>query len=402
VNFITILRMSFLEFRRHAMRSILTTLGIIIGVAAVIIMVTLGQGATQRITKDIASLGQNLLILVPFQQSTGGPPQAARAFKIADAQAIERDVGGVLAVSPVAVVNTLAVYGGKNVATLVTGTDNGYFRVREWGLAEGRQFSDSDLASGRPVCIVGQTVIDEVYGSQNPIGTQVRLRNVSCEVIGRLAAKGKAAFGADQDNLILMPLAAVQRRLLGNDDISQIFVAATSADVTTRVQNDIVSLLRERRRVPNGEPDDFTVRDVSEITSIISTTTSILIAFLSAIAGISLLVGGIGIMNIMLVSVTERTREIGIRMAIGAQERDVLLQFLMEAVLLCCAGGLIGTLLGLGISLAASIALGVPFVFDPTIVLVAFAFSSLVGVAFGFFPARRAARLDPIEALRHE
>jgi putative ABC transport system permease protein len=402
MNFLTILRMAFGEFRRHVMRSILTTLGIIIGVAAVIIVVTLGQGATERITKDIASLGQNLLIVVPFQQSTGGPPQQARPFKMDDAEAMMRDVSGVLAVSPVAVVNTLAVYGGRNVATLVTGTDNGYFKVREWGLAEGRQFNDSDLAAGRPVCIIGQTVIDEVFGNENPVGAQIRLRNVSCEVIGRLAPKGKAAFGADQDNLILMPLAAVQRRLLGNDDISQIFVATTSQDVSPRVQADIKNLLRERRKVPDGEPDDFTVRDVSEITAIITTATSILTGFLSAIAAISLLVGGIGIMNIMLVSVTERTREIGIRMAIGAQERDVMLQFLMEAVLLCCAGGLVGTVLGMGISLAAALALDVPFVFDPSIVVIAFAFSTFVGVAFGYFPARRAARLDPIEALRHE
>ena len=274
--------------------------------------------------------------------------------------------------------------------------------MRDWPIALGRAFTDSEERGGRTVCILGETPRKELFGQQTPLGAKIRLGATSCDVVGVLAAKGQSTFGQDQDDIILMPILAVQRRMTGATDVQQIWVSAATAAQVHPVQESIATLMRERRRIRPGEQDDFLIRDLQSVSSLVESTTQLLTAGLSAVAAISLLVGGIGIMNIMLVSVTERTREIGIRLAIGALERDVLLQFLIEAVVLSCVGGLIGAALGLSASAALAYAIGVPFVLSPWVVVVSFGFSAAVGVVFGFFPARRAASLDPIEALRYE
>ncbi|MBP6011533.1 MAG: ABC transporter permease [Alphaproteobacteria bacterium] len=399
----TTLQLAWRELRANLLRSLLTTLGIIVGVAAVVTVVTLGQGLTMKVTADIASMGRNLLFVLPFTPQRAGPATPQTPFKIEDAVAIAREIQGVAAVAPSTVKQTQAVYGSNNWQVAVNGTTNAYFGVRDWGLAQGRVFSESEERGGRSVCILGETPRKELFGQQTPLGATIRLgTTTSCEVIGVLAAKGQSTFGQDQDDTILMPIAAVQRRMTGTDDVQQIQLSAVSAEQVKPVQDALATLLRERRRVRAGEQDNFLIRDLQSVSSLVDSTAALLTAGLSAVAAISLLVGGIGIMNIMLVSVTERTREIGIRLAIGALERDVLLQFLIEAVLLSCVGGLIGAAIGLGGSAAIAYAIGVPFVLSPWVVVVAFVFSAAVGIVFGFFPARRAAGLDPIEALRYE
>lgn len=389
------------EIRRNALRSILTMLGIVIGVAAVIAMVTLGGGATESVTDDIASLGRNLIIVVPGGRRQGGTVITAPAFDIRDANAIARDVAGISEVAPTTNQSVLAVYGNENWPTLATGATNSYFSVRDWSLAAGRTFDDGELRAGKAVCILGATPLRELFGSQDPLGASIRIGRMSCRVVGVLEAKGQTTFGADQDDLIVLPLATFQRRIAGNRDVGTIFVSAASRSGTEQVQEDVTALLRERRHVPSGQ-EDFMVRDMREITETVERVTGVMTALLGAIAAISLVVGGIGIMNIMLVSVTERTREIGVRLAIGARERDVLRQFLIEAVALSMLGGCAGIILGVGLSLVAARLVGIPFVFDPSIIVVAVLFAAAIGVAFGYLPARRAARLDPIDALRHE
>jgi putative ABC transport system permease protein len=396
------LRLAWRELRANLLRSLLTTLGIIVGVAAVVTVVTLGQGLTLKVTADIASMGRNLLFVLPFTPQRAGPATPQAPFKMDDVDAIEREVQGVAAVAPAAVKQTQAVYGSNNWQIGVTGTTNGYFVVREWALAQGRIFSEGEERGGRAVCVMGETPRKELFGHQTPLGASIRLGATSCEVIGVLAAKGQSTMGQDQDDTILMPILAVQRRMTGNDNVQQILVSATTAAQVKPVQDAIAVLLRERRRIRPGEQDNFLTRDLQSISSLVTSTSQLLTAGLSAVAAISLLVGGIGIMNIMLVSVTERTREIGIRLAIGALERDVLMQFLIEAVVLSCVGGLIGAAIGLAGSAAIAYWIGVPFVLSPWVVVVAFGFSAAVGIVFGFFPARRAAGLDPIEALRYE
>ncbi len=390
------------EVRRHAMRSVLTMLGIIIGVAAVITMVTLGGGAAARVTGEIASLGRNMLVLVPGASRHGPAMTSAPPLEMADAAAISREVPGLAAVAPAASRATLAVYANRNWPTTVTGTDDAYLSVRDWPLTAGREFDAAELRAGRMVCLLGATVTKELFGAQNPLGAVIRLGKVPCRVIGVLEAKGQSSFGTDQDDLLLVPIRAFQRRIAGNRDVGVIFLSARYSADTPEVQQRVTRLMRERRRIPEAAEDDFTVRDMKEIVSVLETATGVLTTLLGAIAAVSLVVGGIGIMNIMLVSVTERTREIGIRLAVGAREREVLLQFLVEAVLLSLLGGLAGVALGLICSLVAARMVHVPFVLDLPIVGIAFGFAGAIGVLFGYFPARKAARLDPIQALRHE
>ena len=399
----TTLQLAFRELRANVLRSLLTTLGISVGVAAVVIVVTLGQGLTVKVTSDIASMGRNLLFVLPFTPQRSGPATPQTPFKIDDANAISREIRGVLAVAPSAIKQSLSVYGSKNWAAQVNGTTNSYLVVRDWALAQGRMFTENEERGGRAVCILGETPRKELFGHQNALGASIRIgQTTSCQVIGVLTIKGQSTFGQDQDDLILMPITAVQRRMTGTDDVQQIWLSAVSAERVKPVQAALATLMRERRRVRPGEQDNFLIRDLQSVSTLVQSTTTLLTAGLSAVAAISLLVGGIGIMNIMLVSVTERTREIGIRLAIGALERDVLMQFLIEAILLSCVGGMIGAILGLGGSAAIAYAIGVPFVFSPWVVVISFAFSAAVGIVFGFFPARRAASLDPIEALRYE
>jgi putative ABC transport system permease protein len=395
-------KLAFQAIRRNAMRSFLTVLGIVIGVAAVIAMVTIGNGTTAKVTADLAKLGSNLLFVRPGQFGPGRASTDAKAFNVRDVEALKTQLPGVRAVAPVAQKSLTVIYGGENRVTVATGTDLDFFTTQDWMLAAGRQFLDGEIRGGRAACILGQTVREKLFGRNDPVGQNIRIKNVACEVIGLLEPKGQSSTGTDQDDIVLLPLRAFHRRLAGNTDIGSISISARDGVDTAKVQADIERLLRERRNIQRGQEDDFSVRDMKQLAQTTAGTTAMLTGLLGAVAAVSLLVGGIGIMNIMLVSVTERTREIGIRLAIGALEGQVLLQFLVEAVVLSLFGGLIGVLLGLGLAWLATAGLQVPFLIDPTIVLVAFGFSALVGVVFGYFPARRAAHLDPIEALRHE
>ena len=391
------------EIRRNVLRSSLTALGIIIGVASVIIMVTLGNGATAQVRADIASMGSNLLTVRPGQRvGPGGASSTSKPFRRQDIDALSRDVDSVTSIAPVATMNLSVISGAKNRSTNVTGTTNAYFESGGWKLTSGRWFSESELRSGAAVCIIGQTTRNELLGSIDPIGSRLRLRSLSCSVIGLLESKGKSQFGQDRDDTVVIPLRTMQRRLSGSEDVDQVQLSVSNSVSTEKAQQDITRLLRERRRLAREADDDFNIMDQQEIANTLGGATRTLTALLAAVAAISLLVGGIGIMNIMLVSVTERTREIGIRLAIGAFERDVLTQFLIEAVVLSLFGGTIGISIALAASYAAARALSLPFALDYSIVAMAFMFSAAVGIVFGFFPARRAASLNPIEALRHE
>jgi len=390
------------EIRRNVMRSFLTILGIVIGVTAVITMVTVGGGATVQVTHEIASLGSNLVVVIPGQRMGPGLASAAPAFKLPDAQAIAREVSSVAAVAPSSSQPVTAVFGHEHWSTTVTGIDAQYLKVRNWSIASGRPFTSGELRAGKAVCLLGATVRQELFGGQVPLGSKIRLGKVSCHVIGLLEAKGQSTMGRDQDDLVLLPLRTLQRRLAGSQDVGLLQVSVRDGASTEKAQRDIARLMRKRRHISPSEDDDFSVRDMKEIAAMLSGTTRVLTALLGAVAAVSLLVGGIGIMNIMLVSVTERTREIGIRLAIGALEREVLTQFLVEAVVLSSFGGLFGIALALAASIGLAHVLQVPFVFNPGIVSIAFLFSAAIGVLFGYFPARQAARLDPIDALRHE
>jgi len=396
------LRIALHEIRRNAMRSSLTILGVVIGVAAVITMVTIGGGATVQVTEQIASLGTNLLIVTPGQRMGMGQRAAAPPFQMDDVEAIDREIGTVAAIAPISSQPVTAVFGNANWSTTVMGTDNRYFEVGNWALEAGREFTESELRAGSAVCVLGATVRRELFGSQDPSGSKIRLGKLSCVVIGTLLSKGQSTIGRDRDDAVLIPLRTFQRRLAGNQDVSLIQVSIRNGASTERAEEDISELMRKRRHISASENDDFTVMDLKEIAKMLAGTTQVLTAMLGAVAAVSLLVGGIGIMNIMLVSVTERTREIGIRLAVGALEREVLTQFLVEAVVLSSFGGAVGVALALLVSVLASRALHVPFVFNLGIVAVGFLFSVGVGIVFGYFPARKAARMDPIEALRHE
>jgi putative ABC transport system permease protein len=390
------------EIRRNVLRSFLTVLGIVIGVAAVITMVTIGGGATVQVTAEIESLGSNLLIIRPGQSLGPGMRETAAPFDLKDANAIANQIRSVRAVAPQSSSAATAVFGSKNWSTVITGITDGFFEVRGWPVARGRAFVSAEYRAGSAVCVIGNTVRSELLGRAAPIGQRLRLDKLSCEVVGLLEAKGQSAMGLDQDDIVLVPLRTFQRRISGTTDIATILVSVREGLSTDKAKREIEYLMREQRHISPGESDDFSVLDMKEIEETLSGTTRVLTMLLGAVAAVSLLVGGIGIMNIMLVSVTERTREIGIRLAIGALEGDVMMQFLVEAVVLASFGGLFGIVLALVASLALADMMRVPFVFDPWIVVVAFAFALTVGVIFGYLPARRAARLDPIEALRHE
>jgi putative ABC transport system permease protein len=388
--------------RRSVLRSILTVLGIVIGVSAVITMVTIGTGATLQVKQQISSMGSNLLMIVPGKRLGPGQSSDTKPFKMADVDAIEKSVGSVTAVAPVSSSSMQAIYGNQNWSTQVTGSSNEYFRVTNRSVKSGRQFTDSELRGGASVCVIGETIRKKLFGGQEVIGERMRLQKLSCEVIGLLAEKGQNTMGSDQDDMVVLPLKAFQRRISGSQDVGMIQVSIQSEQLTDKAKADIVRLMRERRHLSASDDDNFNVMDMKEIIKMLTGTTTLLTALLSAVAAVSLLVGGIGIMNIMLVSVTERTREIGIRLAIGALEEQVMTQFLVEAVVLSSLGGIIGIILATVASLALSYLMKVPYVFTPGINILAFLFSAVIGVIFGYFPAKRAAGLDPIDALRHE
>ncbi|OPX93922.1 MAG: Macrolide export ATP-binding/permease protein MacB [Syntrophorhabdus sp. PtaB.Bin006] len=394
--------LSLRELRRNVMRSFLTILGIVIGVGAVITMVTIGGGATLQVKEQIASMGSNLLMVSPGKRFGPGQASGTILFKEADVEAIAKEVSSIAALAPVSSQSIQAIYGNQNWTTQVTGSDNQYFRVTNRSVKTGRQFSETELRSGAAVCVVGETVRKKLFGGQEALGEKIRLQKISCEVIGLLQGKGQSTMGMDQDDVVIIPLRTLQRRIAGNQDVNLIQVSVQQGASTDKAQRDIQQLMRERRHLSASEDDNFTVMDMKEIANMLTGTTQLLTALLSAVAAVSLLVGGIGIMNIMLVSVTERTREIGVRLAIGALERDVLLQFLVESVVLSSCGGLLGIAIALSASVWLAAMLRVPFVFNASIVVISFLFSGAIGVIFGYFPALKAARLDPIEALHHE
>ncbi|MCZ7450373.1 ABC transporter permease [Agrobacterium rhizogenes] len=396
-------RLALRAISRNLLRSFLTVLGVVIGVAAVIAMVTIGNGTTEQVKSELSRLGTNMLFVRPGQFGPGRASTEAKRFDDRDVEAIRNQITGIRAVAPQNRSSAATViFGGKNHQTSVIGTTNDYLIAQDWTIALGRDFQPAEDRGGQIGCIIGETVRQELFGAENPVGQTIRVSNISCPVIGVLARKGQSGLGDDQDDTIIMPLKIHQRRIGGTTTISSIMVSAQDGVSTAKVQSDLQNLLRERRRIGIGREDDFTVNDMTQIASAMTGTTTLLTGLLGAVAAVSLLVGGIGIMNIMLVSVTERTREIGIRLAIGALEKQVLTQFLVEAVMLSAFGGLVGILTGLGLAYAVVGYLNVPFVTSPSIIFLAFAFSAAIGVIFGYFPARRAASLSPIEALRHE
>ena len=339
------------SIRRNLMRSFLTILGIVIGVSAVITMVTLGNGATMAVQNQISGLGTNLLQVRPGQRMGPGGGSGAPAFKDTDADAIAQQIGGILAVAPEARAGATVVAGGRNWTTSIIGSTNAWLQTGNWAVRTGRVFSDAELRAGAAVCLIGETVRRELYGTRDAVGEQLRVKAFSCEVVGVLASKGQGAFGNDQDDTVLVPLRTLQRRVTGNTRVNTLLVSMQDGSDPDRVKASLTQLLRELRKLADTDEDNFNVLDTKQLADTLSGTTKVLTMLLGAVAAVSLLVGGIGIMNIMLVSVTERTREIGLRLAIGALEREVLLQFLIEAVVLAALGGLIGIVLATGASI---------------------------------------------------
>jgi putative ABC transport system permease protein len=401
IDFGMTVRIALRALQVHKLRSLLTMLGIIIGVGAVVAMISVGQGATMQVQQRIASLGSNVLQVFPGSSSAGGVRGGAgsnvRSLTLDDANAIEPACPDVVAVAPIASRNSQVVYGNQNWFTSMTGTSPDYLTVRSWDLSEGNMFTDDDVNAGTKACVLGQTVVDNLFSDEDPIGAVVRIHNIPFTVIGVLSVKG-----SDQDDIILMPVTAAQRRLTGNSWLNRIMVSAVSQKRSSTAQDEVTQLLRIRHNIRTEADDDFSVRNMADIASAVQSSSRILTLLLASIASVSLLVGGIGIMNIMLVSVTERTREIGIRMAVGAKGRDVLLQFLVEAVVTSLLGGIIGILFGVGVSQLIGLLAKWNTPMVPGAILLAFAFSAVVGIFFGYYPARRAAGLDPIEALRYE
>lgn len=388
--------------RRNKLRSILTALGIIIGVGAVIAMVSIGNGAKSQVEAQVASLGQNVITVFPGSFSTGGMRSGwggASSLAPEDAEAIIKEVPDVLGVSAEVRDRNQVLANGLNWNTQVLGESPDYPTIRSWNVAQGSMFSDSDVRSMGKVAVIGKTVGDQLFPNEDPVGQTLRIRNIPFKIVGVLASKGFNLFGQDQDDVVIIPYTSHMRRVSKRTFISSILIQAATAESIDKVQQDITDLLLQRRR---GKEQDFTVRNQVEIAEAATATSKTMTVLLGAIAGVSLIVGGIGIMNIMLVSVTERTREIGIRLAIGAHGKDVLLQFLIEAVILSSMGGIIGILIGIGTSRLVSYFNGWPVLVSSTSVIVAFVFSAVVGVFFGFYPARKAAQLDPIDALRYE
>ena len=392
--------------RRNLLRSFLTILGIVIGVAAVITMVTLGNGATQAIKTQISSLGTNLLMVNPGQRQPGGGGGGGGApqFTEADAEAIRSEIGGVAAVAPQGRSSVKVIANGRNWSSTAYGSTNEWFLTGNWKLASGRIFDSDEQRAGAAVCVIGETVRRELFPGkvgQTGLGEQLRIKQFSCTVIGILTAKGQSGMG-DQDDVVVVPLHTLQRRVTGSLKVSTLMVSMQDGRDSGPLKASLRDLLRERRKLAEDDDDNFNIFDTQQLAETLSSTTKVMTTLLGAVAAVSLLVGGIGIMNIMLVSVTERTREIGLRLAIGALEREVLLQFLIEAVVLSALGGLIGIIIAAIASYGLSIVMAVPFIFDVTTNVMSFLFSAGIGVLFGYFPARRAAKMDPIEALRHE
>jgi putative ABC transport system permease protein len=403
----TIVPLAFGALRRNRMRSLLTSLGVIIGVGALIVTVASGEGSKAVLDEQLATLGTNLLIVLRGSSTAGGARGGAGTGKHlthADLLAILKGASAARYAAPVDRAVVQVVLDNQNWLTSVTGSTPDFFSIREWQTQRGRFFNASEADSGAKVCVLGKTVAEQLFGAGDPIGQVVRVKAMPCEVIGVLAGKGQSSQGQDQDDLVVMPWVTFKSRMMSQDRIhvGSILVSAISPDEVSHAQTQVTGILRQEHHLAEGDLDDFTVRNLADLAATQQKAADAQTSMLRNVAAVSLLVGGIGIMNIMLVSVTERTREIGIRLAIGASENKVLLQFLVEAVVLSAAGGLIGIACGVGGSLALASAMGWPFVLTPFWIFVAFGISMAIGVIFGFYPARKAARLDPIEALRFE
>jgi putative ABC transport system permease protein len=398
-------RIALRALARNKLRSFLTMLGIIIGVGAVIAMVAIGEGAKKRVQEQIASLGTNLLVILPGTVTLGGARTGSggrQTLVASDAGAIMREVPVVSGASPVVRQVQQVIAGDQNWSTPVQGVAPEFQQIREWQVQEGRFISQADIENTAKVALIGQTVAYNLFGDNDPIGAVIRIKKIPFHVIGILGAKGQSGNGTDQDDVVMVPYTAMMKLVMGVTYIQQIIVAAVSADTTQEANNQIASLLRQRHKLRAGADDDFMIRNLSDIAEAASNSATVMAMLLGSIASVSLLVGGIGIMNIMLVSVTERTREIGIRMAVGARSRDIMLQFIVEAVVMAASGGVIGILLGIGSSNLIKYLAELPTLIRPEIIAVSFLVAGAVGVFFGFYPAKKAANLDPIDALRYE
>ena len=402
MRFINIIKVALRALRRSALRSMLTALGIIIGVAAVIAMVSIGNGAKAQVEASIASLGQNIISVFPGSATTGGMRGgwgSASTLTVEEALAIREEISGIVAVSPEMRDRSQVLANGLNWNTSIAGEDVSYLDIRLWAVAEGEMFTEADVRSATKVCVIGQTVAAKLFPDNDAIGHSLRIRNLPFKVLGVLAGKGFNLFGQDQDDIVIVPYTSHLKRIAHRPYLNSILIQALSPAIMSRVQQDVTDLLSQRR---HGRDPDFTVRNQQELAEAATATTKTMTVLLGAIAGVSLIVGGIGIMNIMLVSVTERTREIGIRLAVGAHGRDVLTQFLIEAIILSSLGGALGVLVGVGASQLISQLNSWPVLVSTSAIVGAVAFSAAIGVFFGFYPARKAAQLDPIEALRYE
>ena len=388
---------------RNPMRSLLTVLGVVIGVAAVITMVTIGNGASEAIRSEIESFGNNQLMLRPGMRLGPGQRIGAPSFKMEDVTALQTQLAGVVAVAPQVSKSVTLVANGRNWQTSITGTTSNYFTIDNRTFADGRDFEESEEMAGSAVCVIGSTIANELFGrTDGVVGELIRTGSFSCRVIGLLATKGSAAMGGDQDDVVIMPIKTVQRRLIGDTRVSSLLILMDGNSDRERLKQAVKDLMRERRSLSAGDDDNFQIMDTAEIAEKVASTTGIMTTLLAAVAGVSLLVGGIGIMNIMYVSVTERTREIGLRMSVGARGIDILNQFLIEAILLSVTGGIIGVILGVTLSLCLNTFLHIATQIEPWSIIMSFAVCTLTGVFFGWYPAKKAARLDPIEAIRYE
>ena len=400
-----LLKVAIKSILKSRMRSLLTALGIIIGVAAVVVMVAIGDGAQIQVERQISALGSNLIVIFPGSSTSGGVRLGAGSinrFTMEDVEKIREEATDIKAVTPIVRTGGQVIGGVGNWSTQIQGVATNYLEIRDWPLASGDFFTDKDMISRAKVAVLGQTVVNQLFPNEDPIGQQIRIRNVPFKVIGVLTAKGQSAMGSDQDDIIIAPATTVLDRLVGGIYISFIMASANSTSEIDAAQEQLTQIMKEAHHLYPGQDDDFTIRNQAEITEAATQTSKILTILLASVAGVSLIVGGIGIMNIMLVSVTERTREIGIRLSVGARTSDVLIQFLTEAIVLSLAGGLIGVLLSVGVVFILNNYSGMMAVIRPEIIFIAVSFSGIIGIFFGFYPARKAANLNPIDALRYE